>query len=778
MADKDEWPVDSLGMNLLESFKKVPESRIANVIAARSIYETCLRDDKDSSDNRALIKGVLIGDPPFDPKKLAQANLSRKTNINDGTGKRICDELTGKLLTTTVENETLVKVSSTFGSMSQRSDFDTAIATAISENLKNWDDFVPTLEMLARGFIWDGVVVVMWQNNEDWRYEVGGLQDFLFPRRTEPIESKVELMFARRYMFVSELYSKVANKEEAEEVGWNVDNVINTCIQCASKDGSSKLTLEDLNSIRKCNDAKCTTENASICVIHGFIREYDGSITHVIFPQDAVVDNEEDDEGWLYKATNKYDNMSQAITIFNCESGTEGFIHSVRGLGYELFDKLTKKNKLVSAMIDNAEISGSLVLQVENNIDQVNYAVQPMGPFLFVPNGLKIGNTIDTDLDKGLLNGIYYLDAQTDESAGKYSPQSRLHGRERTEAEIQAKLQQQAKLHDVFMFHWYRCLDKFFREIIRRWIANYHGYTDSKGEFVEYTDEERENMDGGSIINDILNDLRDNKIPEAAFWKINVRKTRAVRAVGYNSPGGRVAALQGLIPLRGAFDSVGQQRFDLAIATAYVGPDMARTLIKPNEQPRKSNVAMHQSDYENQLMIHEDGSGKYAQEYDTDNHIVHMENHMNAVMEGYQALQRHEITNADFYNRFNIVIRHMAEHIQHTAATEYNAELISQWNKNMQAFQEGLQNGEKEIMKQQKEQQEQQKADAERNNSQNVELQHQQALLAAKEKTAKMLADIDVEKRRKIADIENNAAIQRGIRRSGSVLDEAISSLE
>lgn len=753
----DNQAQDSLGLLTIGEDRKIPDKRIANVLAARAVFDQVVEDDRKSSENRAKVHQILMGRPPLDTNKLVSDGLTHVTNINDGTAKRVLDEMVGNLMDVLFNTTNTISVRTGIGNANDELKWSRQLSHIISKVVTRWDDFTPLVEALAQHFIWEGVGIAFWDDSKNWMFDVGGLRDFYFPRQTRPKEAAVEVMFARRDMRISELYRKVYDKETAEAVGWNVDNCINACIAAGQKSCTTRtFSLEDLNTLIKCNDVTYTKLDRQIAVVHAFVNEFDGTVSHLIFTEEAIQNNDEINGGWLFSAPGKYNSMDEAICFFTYGVGTENQLHSIRGMGYELFPLLVKKSRLFSASIDAAELNASIIIKPASNLDNMAAAVQPAGPYLFLHPDSEIVEQPNLDLSKATLPGISLIDSFINERAGKYSPLAGLQTGEKSRAEIEAMIQQTSKLSSSASRQWYRCLDKLFRGIVNRMVLNYRYSVGEDGNEYELTDEDRLYIDGGKEVNRILVYLDKQNIPRESFWNIDLDETKAVRPVGGDSPKSRQQALMSILPLRGSMDTNQQRILDREIVESYTNPEMAQLLIIPDDTSDPENAKMHIILDENDAMVKQDGSGIDKAVLDTDDHKAHMEQHLQLAESVYQQQQQHQISNAQAYLLINKLVEHMSKHIELAAQTEYNQEMANAWRQQVQNYGEVMNNGLKELQKQQETEQQ--------NANDDDRISKEEKLAQIEIAKAQKLSEVKIKEQQAAARIEADRQIMKAAR--------------
>ena len=106
----------------------------------------------------------------------------------------------------------------------------------------------------------------------------------------------------------------------------------------------------------KNNDIHTGIQNPTVAVLHFWVKEMDGSISHYMAAENSPKD-------FLYKKVSRYQNAEQAYVMFTYGVGSNGTYHSVRGLGQRIFAHVQTSNRLRCQQIDGAMLSSAIMIQ-------------------------------------------------------------------------------------------------------------------------------------------------------------------------------------------------------------------------------------------------------------------------------------------------------------------------------------------------------------------------------------------------------------------------------
>ena len=172
------------------------------------------------------------------------------------------------------------------------------------------------------------------------------------------------MAIGRRDYHLHELFSFIKNPKAAAKVGWDVNEVKRVIMKNASTSGRRGQTAafedwEMLQAELKNNDIYTGYQNPTVSVLHFWVREMDGSVSHYLCAEDTPKE-------FLYKRLSRYEKPEQAYILFTYGTGSNGTYHSIRGLGHRIFNHIQTSNRLRCQMIDGAMLGSAVMIQPES----------------------------------------------------------------------------------------------------------------------------------------------------------------------------------------------------------------------------------------------------------------------------------------------------------------------------------------------------------------------------------------------------------------------------
>ena len=273
------------GLATFDKDGKPMESRIKDVKSALKIFQGLLKADEQSSVNRARVDGMFDGANPYNQAQLNSSGQGLKTNLNFGEAQRLLDISLSAYVDLYSSLEKLVEVKGTQGEPSEITQQEDIVSEEITHLLRSWPDFHSHYLRLCTTFIKHGTGITYFDTPDDWQFRVGSFADFLIPRQTPASESAIDVAIGRRQYHMHELFNFIKNPKAAEKVGWNVDEVKRVLLKNVTTRGrdSERTYYSDWESLQaemKNNDIHEGYQNPTISVLHFWVREIDGSISH------------------------------------------------------------------------------------------------------------------------------------------------------------------------------------------------------------------------------------------------------------------------------------------------------------------------------------------------------------------------------------------------------------------------------------------------------------------------------------------------------------------
>ena len=284
--------IDGLDLGSLTEKGKPVVTRLKDVKSAVGIFSTLLRADEKSAINRARIDAMFDGAAPYNSAGLTVSGQQLKTNLNFGDAQRLLDVALSAYVDLYSSLERFVEVRGTQGEASEIKPSEEIVAEELTHLMRNWPEFHNAYLRLCTTFIKHGVAVAYFDSPDDWRFRVGGFTDILIPRQTPANEECIDIAIGRRNYLLHELYSYIKNPDAATKVGWNVDEVKRVIAKNASTSGRTfdNTDYERMQAEMKNNDIYEGIQNPSVRVLHYWVKEMDGSVSHYISAEDTPKD--------------------------------------------------------------------------------------------------------------------------------------------------------------------------------------------------------------------------------------------------------------------------------------------------------------------------------------------------------------------------------------------------------------------------------------------------------------------------------------------------------
>jgi len=717
----------SLYLETISESGKPPRSRIKDAKSAHAIYQAIRNADDASSADRQKVQAMLDGEPPYNPKKLKALGQGYRANLNFGESAAALETALSAYSDLVNSVDRLASVKTSEGDEVQRVEWENIIAEEFHRTLTDWDEFFYKQQMLAHQFIAQGVGVAYFEDGRNWQWNVCGLKDFKVPRGTPACDTKVEIAVIEREYLVGDLYAFIENAKIAKDLGWNVEATRKAILLSTESGRATTRDWEKLQEEIKNNDLTYSHARSQIVrCVHYFVKEFDGTISHHIGLRAG------DSDDFLYSKYSRFEHANQAFVLFSYGVGTNGLLHSVRGLGFKLFPFIQLSNRLRNAVVDGAMLSSAMMVQPATGEDVTNLTLMYNGPLSILPPGINVVDRVIPNLAGNVLPIVRDLETVRQNNTGTYNQRQVMpDGDARTATEVQAQLAQQSVLSTQAMNLYYIPFTKLLSEQFRR-LAN-----------VNY----RKDEPGGEAALDFKKRVTARGVP----WKAvqSVYRVTAVRAVGAGSPGARMLAFNEFMQILPRFDEVGQKNLIRDRVAARVGFDMVERYV-PKSNVDRLPVDAKIAELENGTM--QNGRGVSVQE--GENHAVHLKVHLEDAVRFLQALQNGQVNERVLGNYFQLAYPHSLAHYEAIANDETRQREAGQAKEILNQMREAVENISKKI---EAEDQKRAKAEAERPKSDpRIEMNMQKARVDSEIKLQKARLDQEL----KSADMQQKLALR------------------
>lgn len=640
------------------SKKLIKRGRLKDAQSLTTLHITLFNEDLASSQKRAMIQAAAGGDAPKNQLRQTRMGLAGTANINWGElGQAIEEaqkpwwrflEAVDSFITTPLRQDYL--------DVQMRSIIEPILAEEFTRMLNKWPSFRPRWCQMVNLFVSEGIALTLHNDPFDWRWMVKGLEDLKFPRDTIADVNYLDVVTCQDYMRPDELMSKIKSEDEGEEAYkeafqdeqvemeaevipvdsadgqpaiveavqvkaeenkgykryWNKQAVIQAIKDTSGSKGLDTNDPEAIATAWKGNDISYGVTANTVRVIHGYIKELDGTVSHYIGRFDGVGE-------FLYKCEGKFENISELLTDFIENVGTTGNFHSIRGLGYKLFSSTTGQNKLINKFLDNAMFASTPHISTDNEDLNVEKAFTPMGPYMMMASGLNFQQTYHPDVNTNLAPALQIITGLVRSRSAASAPvlSAQVDRTRKTAEQVQTETEMQGSLQassfSMFLAPWERLLRTTFRRVCREDYL----VTDPGGVEVH-------RFYNRLVMRLKVIGLTSVEEVKAILSQVDFDAMEVNSGVGKGSASERRAVVTALRDsLSGRLDPAGQRFLDRLTAASYAGYQIANELV-PAEPGLRPPVDAQVAQLENSVM----SMGQPPAFEPNQDHFVHLTKHL------------------------------------------------------------------------------------------------------------------------------------------------------
>ena len=507
--------------------------------------------------------------------------------------------------------------------------------------LKNWDDFNFSMQLLVHQFTMFGVAFTFREDQFDWRWKVYDLQYLKLPRRTRATINDVDMVTCKVEMLPSELWKKIENREAAIEAGWNPDAVeaaIKTAMQRSPDASNPQETQESYKDQDQFTGLSATT----VQVIHGWVAEVDGTITHIIGRYDGQGD-------FLYKCEGLYGSMSQLITAYTYGVGSNGDFYSLRGNAWNGHNCSLMMNLLTCKFLDQAIFAATPTIQASSEDAVIDQMIQPRGPYNVVTQGTTFPEMPHVPFKDSLIPAISTIQQifSMRTSAAHFSPQMGKSPKNQEQVMTENALagSNGAAGMTLFFQSWKNDYKEFVRRICNKnYPAGHPGYA----EVLEF----RKRC------------LR-RGVPMEAIWAVDVNAIQINQGLGKGSVFERRNATNAVMGVIDRLDTDGQQFALRSYLAAHTDVEYANLLV-PKQPGQRPPMDLQIANMENSLM----SLGQQAVIEPNQNHAIHVGAHLQILTQLDQQLAQMQVTMEEIIPKMQMIWEHAGQHMQMIALLE------------------------------------------------------------------------------------------------------------
>lgn len=358
-----------------------PRSVIKDGKSAHAIKRQLMQADIGRSRQRAVLKSMYDGHPPHDPAELAKRGLADMSNVNMKRMAAAVNLQVDSDQDCQFDNDPLVSVFTEFGTGNKGFEFSQILTEEFNRTLIRWPGHYDVRAKSNYNRIFYGYGPTYFEDEYNWRPFAANTGQVYFDKDSDTDLSKNDLLSIKRVWRLHELYRKIEDPVEATKLGWDVDAVRKAIIRAASNnqndDKYTRNLWETWNNQVKGNDLYWSYVAPGIVLYDLLAVEYDGIISRRIL-------TENDTEDILYIKYNAGKDLRSMLCPFFL-SKQESLVHSIRGLGAQIYSVLKMLDKIDNRIFDMTLIGGSIVIQPKTSGARDKLNSLNLGPVTVIP---------------------------------------------------------------------------------------------------------------------------------------------------------------------------------------------------------------------------------------------------------------------------------------------------------------------------------------------------------------------------------------------------------
>jgi hypothetical protein len=548
------------------SDNELTDRRVRTVADIQAACLTMWSADQTSTYNRALCQAYIDGQTPYSDAKDRMNSTHGRINTNWGFGRRmIIRELMPYTDVLESIGDQLFTVPTKYGDESSQDFMNPILSEGISTMLRRWPMFNYLWQENALMFIRDGVSFCFHDDDSNWQWSVMGLQQMKFPRRSKPCEGLIDACCCKVDLNTAQLSRYIQNEKIAKENGWNVEAVKEAIKKAHPLTPTIQNDYQQWEAIWKNNDVIYNITAPTCETWYFWIKEYDQTVSHYIINYDGSGEK-------LFESEGNIQSFAQLMTFFTYGIGTNGDLHSIRGLGNFAFQSGNALERVFSSFMQMAMHASTPHLKCASEDAVQGVPMRRQGPYLLLENGAEFLETKTPPFSDTLVP-LYQLTAQIfdaeSQGSGAMNPVQAM--QRKTNLQEQNDTAREGQLSSSAMNLFFPAMERHFREVVRR--ISRKGY--------------KKDEPGGEEVHWLYNYLERNGVPVEALYEIDHDLLAINTGIGRGSQMARRAAVNSLMQDYYKLDEEGKSKLLNMRYGAEAGSRIANDLapLKPGLRP-------------------------------------------------------------------------------------------------------------------------------------------------------------------------------------------------
>lgn len=612
--------------------------------------------------------------PPVDPAVMARNNKRHLPNADWGEHRRMVDE--------SVTPVHRVRLGSRRPAQLQLKDtynpdrvlsrkHGRYLSDCYGQLLRHWGGRSTQEELSSKWMVMFGCGPMYFPFRWSWQYRAVDPKDVLLPDGAKVDPEEWNWFAIADTLPLHDLSALLDAPESAEGLGWNVSAVralfanrekLNP--NAGEQGANDSTSIEERAQAVKRRDLYETYKDGSgnglLKIFHFYVRESDGKWSQFLLLRDNV-DVKAVDEAYLFQDLRAYDSALDVLVPTTLDSG-EGTWHSLRGLSVRIHKFCEASNSAKNHAIAVTKLLGGLLLQPAAGSDlRKVQEITLSDPITLIPPGFQAINQGIPNPTGGLLEIDRIMQELRDRNVAQFGTGAPDVAKDRPVGTARLDFARSAELKEADRDNLYKWLERLHVTVVAR-IVRIITDEDSPVKGAEQDLDEdklaiREAKSPGYRLlhkHFIRRAQVRFQLPSGVFAELDPDVTMARRQVGDGNPAVLEAKMQQLTPLKAEMSAVSIAAFNRHIFDSVLGPDLADEFF-PDAIPAEEIDQRHAASLEHASLA----LGIYIPVATTDNHIVHIQTHLQWAEQTYGEYQQGLVGKSDAYRRIRAVEIHV-----------------------------------------------------------------------------------------------------------------------
>lgn len=456
-----------------------PESRLKDANEARAIWQMLWEHDEARARKRALVRGLVDGNPPYSASALRGAGLADKCNINFRIGESYKNQAVGAFYDLYSEAPTYATIK--LGRHKEKPypaeqlEIWSRQATVHFDWLCRYEPcFDYTMQVSQDEMVMYGIGPLMFEDMLGWKPTAVLAGQLKVPERAKSDTEYWELCTVEMDYLCDELWDFIKDDEAARRMGWNVERVKQSIINASpeTQKGGLYLNWEWHQQQLKNGSIYYSQISKKINVAHLFWREFakkgqdTGKISHAIVVRDTTDDKP---DTFLFRKVGRFEGWNESIHPMYYDRGNGGFHHSVTGMGVKMYSVMDLQNRTLCNNADKA-FTPKIMFKPTTSTGADNFALQQHGDFAVLTEGFDaVQMPMSGIMEEGLIFNRELTNLiSSNLSQYRSNTAEPMKGNPDTATKVKLDASKEASLQKTQMARYYQQLDGVYGEMYRR----------------------------------------------------------------------------------------------------------------------------------------------------------------------------------------------------------------------------------------------------------------------------------------------------------------------